>query len=530
MLKAMAEKRSYHAPALSGPQVDDFRRLNQEMKFRCTEEELQGMAKIMEGVTAAYQRVSELPDTSLPVVRYPRTPGYRPGPDDNPYNAWAWRCDIPGAAEGKLSGRTVGIKDNTAVAGVPMRNGGKLLENYVPEFDATVVSRILDAGGRIVGKTSVEDTCFSGSSITNTDGPVRNPRDETRIAGGSSGGSAAVVAAGLVDMAIGGDQGGSIRIPSSFNGIVGLKPTFGLVPYTGASAIEPTVDHLGPMTTTVADCALLLEVIAGYDDGRDPRQFPNMAVPEYSRLIDGNVSGKKVGLLKEGFDNCTEDIVKTIVRGVANNLPSYGISVADTSIPMHRDGGAIWTVGSGQGLYHCMLRDGGATYYTKGFYPASMQEATFRGVSTHPHDIPPLVKFYSMYGEYMTQLYGHGNKFYAKANNLVMELTRQYDAALQKFDVIVMPTLPYVATKIPPADIGFADYHHHTLSMASNTMPFNSTGHPAITVNAGFAPTDDGKQLPVGLMIVGKKFDDVTVLQVARAVEKLAPKDKLSGV
>nr|KAG5700740.1 hypothetical protein BaRGS_029105 [Batillaria attramentaria] len=304
----MTRAGSYHAPALSGPQVDDFRRLNQEMKFRCTEEELQGMA-----------------------------------------------------TEGKLSGRTVGIKDNTAVAGVPMRNGGKLLENYVPEFDATVVSRILDAG---------------------------------------------------------------------------------------ASAIEPTVDHLGPMTRTVTDCALLLEVIAGYDDGRDPRQFPNMAVPEYSRLIDGNVSGKKVGLLKEGFDNCTEDIVKTI--------------------------------------------------------------------------------FYSMYGEYMTQLYGHGNKFYAKANNLVVELTRQYDAALQKFDVIVMPTLPYVATKIPPADIGFGDYHHHTLSMTSNTMPFNSTGHPAITVNAGFAPTDDGKQLPVGLMIVGKKFDDVTVLQVARAVEKLAPKDKLS--
>nr|KAG5700744.1 hypothetical protein BaRGS_029109 [Batillaria attramentaria] len=376
----------YHSPALSGPQLEDFRRLNEELKLRCSEEDLEGMAKNAEGVTAAYQRVSEFPDTSLPVVRYPRTPGYRPGPDDNPYNA----C---GAAEGKLSGRTVGIKDNTAVAGVPMRNGSKILENYVPEFDATVVTRILDAGGRIIGKTSVEDMCSSGSSITNSDGPVRNPRDESRIAGGSSSGSGALVAAGLVDMAIGGDQGGSIRIPASFTGIVGLKPTYGLVPYTGASTLDPSIDHLGPMARTVSDCALLLEVIAGYDDGRDPRQFPGMTVPQYSKLIEASVSGKR--------------------------------------------------------------------------------------------DLPPAVKFHALYSEYMTQLYGRANKFYAKANNLKMELTRQYDAALQKFDVLVMPTMPFVAPKIPPAGISY-----------------------------------------LGMMIVGKKFDDVTVLQMARAVETIAPKDK----
>ncbi|KAK7488434.1 hypothetical protein BaRGS_00020408, partial [Batillaria attramentaria] len=421
-----------------------------------------------EGVTAAYQRVSEFPDTSLPVVRYPRTPGYRPGPDDNPYNAWAWRCDISGAAEGKLSGRTVGIKDNTAVAGVPMRNGSKILENYVPEFDATVVTRILDAGGRIIGKTSVEDMCSSGSSITNSDGPVRNPRDESRIAGGSSSGSGALVAAGLVDMAIGGDQGGSIRIPASFTGIVGLKPTYGLVPYTGASTLDPSIDHLGPMARTVSDCALLLEVIAGYDDGRDARQFP---------------------------------------------------------------GGDIKTVCSGQAGYHCMVKDGGAPYYSKGFYPVSMLEASQRGVTACPQDLPPAVKFHALYSEYMTQLYGRANKFYAKANNLKMELTRQYDAALQKFDVLVMPTMPFVAPKIPPAGISYLDLHRHTGSMASNTCQFNITGHPAITVNAGFALTDDGIQLPVGMMIVGKKFDDVTVLQMARAVETIAPKDKkLSGV
>ncbi|KAK7488407.1 hypothetical protein BaRGS_00020381 [Batillaria attramentaria] len=447
----MEGKGLYRAPALSGPQLEDFRRLNEELSFRCSEEELQGMAKIMEGVTAAYQRVSEFPDTSLPVVRYPRTPGYRPGPDDNPYNAWAWRCDIRGAAEGKLSGRTVGIKDNTAVAGVPMRCGSKILENYVPEFDATVVTRILDAGGHIVGKTSLEDMCISGSSVTSSDGPVRNPTDETRSAGGSSSGSAALVAAGLVDFAVGGDQGGSIRIPASFTGIVGLKPTYGLVPYTGAWAGEPTVDHLGPMARTVADCALLLEVMAGYDDGRDPRQYPGITPPEYSKLINNDTSGKKVGMLQEGFEVCKEDSVPRIVRGVLNTMSKAGLSVSELSIPLHKDGCAIWTASAGQAVYHCMLNDGGVGYYSKGFYPMSLQETTRRGVTSRPHDIPPLVKCFSLYGEYMTQLYGHGNKFYAKANNLVMELTRQYDAALQKFDVIVMPTLPYVAQKLPAA-------------------------------------------------------------------------------
>nr|KAG5695962.1 hypothetical protein BaRGS_017543 [Batillaria attramentaria] len=493
----MEGKGLYRAPALSGPQLEDFRRLNEELSFRCSEEELQGMA------------------------------------------SGAWRCDIRGAAEGKLSGRTVGIKDNTAVAGVPMRCGSKILENYVPEFDATVVTRILDAGGHIVGKTSLEDMCISGSSVTSSDGPV---------------------AAGLVDFAVGGDQGGSIRIPASFTGIVGLKPTYGLVPYTGAWAGEPTVDHLGPMARTVADCALLLEVMAGYDDGRDPRQYPGITPPEYSKLINNDTSGKKVGMLQEGFEVCKEDSVPRIVRGVLNTMSKAGLSVSELSIPLHKDGCAIWTASAGQAVYHCMLNDGGVGYYSKGFYPMSLQEATRRGVASRPHDIPPLVKCFSLYGEYMTQLYGHGNKFYAKANNLVMELTRQasvlennrlsklveadsspdHDAraspSVDLLDVVV--GIPLVA---PPPHPDSAISMMNTVSALIRekdapplppvpvpmllgplqSLPVLDTGHPALTINAGFAPTDDGKQLPVGMMIVGRKFDDVTVLQVASAVEKI---------
>jgi len=161
-----------------------------------------------------------------------------PDEADNPLGAWYVRTEVRGADDGPLAGRTVAIKDNTAVAGVPMMNGSRTLEGFVPSRDATVVSRLLAAGATIAGKAVCEDLCFSGGSHTSATGPVRNPWDPTRTTGGSSSGSAALVAAGEVDLALGGDQGGSIRMPAAFSGIVGHKPTHGLVPYTGAFPIS----------------------------------------------------------------------------------------------------------------------------------------------------------------------------------------------------------------------------------------------------------------------------------------------------
>ena len=182
------------------------------------------------------------------------------------------RPTIKGAASGKLAGKTIALKDNICLAGVPMMNGASTLEGYTPDIDATIVTRILDAGGTIVGKTHCEYFCFSGGSHTNATGPVHNPHSMGYSAGGSSSGSGVVVATGEADMAIGGDQGGSIRIPASFCGIYGMKATHGLVPYTGVMPIEITLDHTGPMTRNVRDNALLLEVLAGAD-GLDPRQI-----------------------------------------------------------------------------------------------------------------------------------------------------------------------------------------------------------------------------------------------------------------
>ena len=192
------------------------------------------------------------------------------------------------AADGPLAGRTVAIKDNIMVAGVPMMNGSETLEGFVPTRDATVVTRLLAAGATITGKAVCEDLCFSGGSHTSRTGPVRNPWDPTRSAGGSRAAAPPLVAAGAVDLALGGDQGGSVRIPSAYSGTVGHKPTYGLVPYTGAFPIELTLDHLGPITRTVADAALMLGVLAGAD-GLDPRQPADVVGDDYAGALDGSV-------------------------------------------------------------------------------------------------------------------------------------------------------------------------------------------------------------------------------------------------
>jgi amidase len=248
-----------------------------EVGLDLTDADLTSFIDLMRPSVAAYNVVDAMPD-NLPAVRYPRTPGCRPMGDENAHNAWYVKTKVEGASSGKLRGKTVMLKDNIMLAGVPMMNGSATLEGYMPDIDATVVQRVLDAGGTIVGKAHCEAFCLSGGSHTNATGPVHNPHKMGYSAGGSSSGSAVLVARAEADMALGGDQGGSIRIPSSFCGIYGMKPTHGLVPYTGIMPIEICVDHTGPMTRSVADNALLLEVLAG-PDGYDPRQYDVKTTP-----------------------------------------------------------------------------------------------------------------------------------------------------------------------------------------------------------------------------------------------------------
>src|SRR5579863_5643452 len=228
------------------PLTEQIRDIGSAFGLTLDADEVAAFQQAFKGPIASYRRLDELVPPALSAVS-PRSPGYRPPPSENPYGAWYWRTSICTGAEGLLKGKKVAIKDNICVSGVPMMNGSALLEGYVPEIDATVVTRILEAGGTIAGKAACEDLCFSGASHTAATGPIRNPHNPAHSAGGSSGGSAALVAAGDVPMALGGDQGGSIRTPSSWCGIYGLKPTWGLVPTTGSMPISYSLDHCGPM-------------------------------------------------------------------------------------------------------------------------------------------------------------------------------------------------------------------------------------------------------------------------------------------
>ena len=493
------------------PSLEQLSGIALEYGLDLDEAELASYQGLLAGVLASYARLDQLVEPSLPVT-HPRAGGRRPEPAENPLNAWYVRCAIRGAADGPLAGRRVAIKDNVCVAGLPMMNGSSVLEGYVPEFDATIVRRILDAGGEIVGKAVCEHLCFSGSSFTSDTGPVRNPHDPAYSAGGSSSGSAALVVAGECDMAIGGDQGGSIRIPSSWSGAYGLKPTYGLVPYTGAFPIELTLDHLGPIAATASDVALLLEVIAG-DDGLDPRQR-GVRVDRYVEALDRGAGGLRIGVVPEGFgiEGLAEPDVDEAVRAAAERFSSCGATVRELSVPMHPDGIHIWNGVCVEGAAMLMVRGNGMGTNWKGHYATSLLDAFARGRHTRADDLSDTVKLVVLAGQYLQDAY-HG-RYYAKAQNLARALTAAYDEALREVDLLLMPTIPMKATRIPAPDAPREERVARALEMIPNTAPFDVTGHPAMNVPCAMS---GGR--PVGMMLVGRPWEDATVLRAAHAFE-----------
>ena len=391
-------------------------------------------------------------------------------------------------------------------------NGTAALEGYIPDIDATLVTRILDAGGEIAGKAECESLCFSGGSHTNENGPILNPYNHEHTTGGSSAGSAALVATGEVDMAIGGDQGGSIRIPSSWCGTYGLKPTHGLVPYTGAFPIEATIDHVGPITNSSSDCALLLEVIAG-KDGLDPRQY-DVKTEKYTKALTGDISDLKIGIVDEGFnwDN-SETAVSESVRAAGEQFASLGASVSAVSIPWHLDGQHVWAGIANEGATMLMVKGNSMGTNWKGHYTTSLLDSFARGRITRANDLSETTKMVILTGQYMQDRY-HG-RFYAKAQNLARSLKAAYDAAFEDYDLLLMPTLPMVATKIPAADCSREEYVARALDMLTNTSPFDVTGHPAMNVPCGMS-----NGLPIGMMLVGRDYAESTILRAADAFEQ----------
>ncbi|MGO1051309.1 amidase [Crossiella sp. CA198] len=493
------------------PTIEDLRALAERYNLTLDDAALASFRGLMIPTLTSYDVVEKLYAEHAPPM--PARNYAVPSPAENPLNAWQLYTELSTQAEGPLAGRRVVVKDNIAVAGVPMGNGSRSLQGFVPREDATVVRRLLDAGATIVGKGTCEDLCYSAGSHTAISGPVRNPWDPTRTSGGSSSGPAVLVATGEADLGLGGDQGGSIRIPAAFCGVVGHKPTYGLVPCTGAFSMDNTLDHLGPITRTVRDAALMLTALAGHDPD-DPRQDASLRPRDYLKHLDDGVKGLRIGLLAEGFDipGLSQACVDDSVRNAAYALEQAGARVSTISVPWHRTGMDVWKVIATDGIAWQMIEGNAIGRNWAGRYDPELIAHFGRGRAEHADAFSETVKLVTLNGGYTLGKY-HG-AHYGMAQNLVPHLIKGYDQALAEVDVLVLPTAPHVATPLPGPAASREEYVIAALGLVPNVAPFDASGHPAIAVPAGRV---DG--LPVSMMIVGPHHRDDLCLRVARAVE-----------
>ncbi|MEQ8967851.1 MAG: amidase family protein [Azospirillaceae bacterium] len=499
--------------ALRRPEKPELRPLASENRFTLSEGEEAALDRLLDRFMPFFDRLDTLPDATSPIDTRGREAGTRPEQDDDPCNAILRRCSVPATGSGALDGWRVGLKDSIAVAGVPMTCGSAILD-YTPSTDSTLVARLLDAGAEIRGILNMDKFAFSGAGDTSDHGPTFNPHDPERLAGGSSGGSAAALSYPDFDLTFGADQGGSIRIPAAWCGVVGLKPTHGLIPYGGIVGLDHTYDHVGPMARTVAEVAQALEVVAGKDDG-DPRQR-GLRVERYSEALDAKSgSGLRIGVVRQGFGlDGADPAVDSAVREAIDALARTGAAVTEIDIPAHEEAApVIW------GLYSesiaMAFRTNASGYGWEGTYIPEMAEAFGRALDAGSDRLPPQAKLHLVLGTYLRRSF-HG-RLYAKAQTLRPWLREAYDHPLRSVDVLAMPTTPTTAHRYRP-DLDFEERVLSGWSMLGNTAAFNMTGHPSISVPCG---TVDG--LPVGLMLTGRHFDDATVLAAAAAVEHLFP-------
>jgi amidase len=491
------------------PTAQEIRALALELGFHWNEEDAGAYTALISGISALYAAVDAAPDP-LPQ----QTPGDRswriPSAEENPHNAWHVRTAVKIRDDGPLAGLRVALKDNVMLAGVPMLNGSAIFEGYVAEIDATVVTRLLEAGAEIAGKAHCEDLCASGGSHTSIGGAVHNPHRRGHSAGGSSSGSAAAVAAGDVELAIAGDQGGSIRIPSAYCGTVGMKPTWGLVPYTGIAPIEFCIDHTGPLTRDVRSNARMLEVLAG-PDGIDARQSGAPA-GDYVAALEHGAQGLRVGVLTDAFEADAKSApVESRVRDAANSLAALGCRVEELKLPLHREGAPLTLPLLLEGsFFNLETREGLSS--PPGVYPPGFMQRV-RDWRSHADRLAPGPVVFGLTGALMNRRYGR--RYYAKAANWARHMQQVYDEALAGVDCLLMPTTNIVAPPLPAADAGVLERFAASAATGRNTAIFDVTHHPALSLPCAHV---DG--LPVGMMLVGRHLDEATLYRIAYAFEQ----------
>jgi aspartyl-tRNA(Asn)/glutamyl-tRNA(Gln) amidotransferase subunit A len=412
-----------------------------------------------------------------------------------------------GETLGPLAGVPVALKDNMNVRGMKTTASSRILEDFVPPFDATVVRRLEAAGAIIVAKTNCDEFAMGSSNENSAFGPVSNPWALDRIPGGSSGGSAAAVAARCVPLALGSDTGGSIRQPAACCGVVGLKPSYGRVSRYGLLAFASSLDQIGPFARTVADAALTLSVLAGSDpcDATTARE----PVPDFAAALTGNVKDIRIGVPRAFVTEGVDDQVRRAYEGALDTLRAGGVTLVDIDLPHAKYAVPVYYLVCTAEASSNLARYDGVKYgYRSPAAKDSLKEMYSR---TRDEGFGPEVKRRIMLGTYVLSA-GYYDAFYLKALQVRTLLRRDYDAAFERADVVVMPTMP-----TPPFKLG--EKASDPLQMYLGdifTVSANLAGLPGISVPCGFST--DG--LPIGFQLMGRMFDEATVLRVADAYER----------
>lgn len=421
-------------------------------------------------------------------------------PDDR-YNAFLTTCKTASHGSGKLAGVAVAIKDNISTKDIETTCASKILKGYVPPYDAHVIGLLKAEGAAIVGKTNMDEFGMGSTTENSAFGPTLNPCDITRVPGGSSGGSAAAVAAGMVRMALGSDTGGSIRCPASFCGIAGLKPSYGRVSRYGLIAYSNTLEQIGPLGKTVTDVSSLMSVIAGYD-----RHDATSLDKPYAHTPNADIKGLKVGIPQEYFGKGVDQQVADVVKKAIGRLEELGATTVPCSIPS---------------MEYAL-----AAYYVTCTCEASSNLARFDGVRYGPapdtkkswHDAFTEVRSAAFGTEVRRRIMlgtfalssGYYGKYYAKAQIARENIKADFNRIFKEVDVIAGPTMPTIAFKLKEKSDPLSMYLADIL-----TVPANLAGIPAISV-----PCGKSQGMPVGLQIMGRMFEDERIIDVAYAYEQ----------
>jgi amidase len=472
---------------------------------------------------------SELDGAAAPAVTG-RDPGHAPSCEEDPLAAWLWKCQVRGAPAGPLAGKTVGFKDHIAVAGVPLTFGSPALRDFVPDFDATVVSRVLAAGGTIVGKNSL-DGFEGGAGVSGRPSGSRRPKNPHRpshVTGGSSSGSAVAVAAGEVDISFGGCQGGSVRIPAAWCGCLGLKPTFGLVSHFGAGfGHDWTLDYLGPLARSHRELAAAFDAVAGYDelDPRAGRDIP--ARMDALGVLEDGVAGLRLGLVDEGFEGAEPEVGDAVLAAV-DVLAAAGAHVTRVSLPEHL------LVGDAMDALYCegaraLRATGFLGAFATTYYPEALVAAMNRYWRDHSEHLSEAIKFRYLVGEFSKRAFD--GRAYARAQNVRPHFVRAYDRALTNVDVLVMPTVIRTAPKYDASDEQDLDailsgQGPREYWFNRNTKPMNYTGHPALAIPCGKSSAG----LPISMQLVGSRLADPLLIRVGYAYEHSVDWGRIVGL